>query len=122
MRHRRQWPRASTWIALLTGLSGAVQVTLGVARLVVPAYLPMENDSGDEVSGLVRIVFGVFLILLAKGLMERRRIAWVAAVALSAAQAAVSLHRAFQGEGVVLPVAELLSIAVLLAFHRRFSL
>ena len=125
MRHRlrRRWPRASTWIALLTGLSGAAQVTLGVARLVVPvlpAYLPMENDSGDEVSGLVRIVFGVFLILLAKGLMDRRRIAWVAAVALSAAQAAVSLQ-ALQGEGVVPLAWELLSIAVLLVFHRKFS-
>ena len=53
--------------------------------------------------------------------MDRRRIAWVAAVALSAAQAAVSLHQALQGEGVALLAGELLSIAVLLVFHRRFS-
>ena len=75
---RRRWlrlPRASTWIALIIAFNGLMQLALGVGRLVAPDVIVVRNDSGDEVSGLVRILTGVLLFLLAKGLLERRRTA-----------------------------------------------
>ena len=121
-------PRASAWIALVIALNGLSQLTLGVGRLVMAEHMPLQNDSGDEVSGLVRIVFGILLILLGKGLLERRRRAWGAALVLSSAVAAISLYRVLQAGSSVVPVvsvipvvATLLMVAALLAFHRTFS-
>ena len=81
----------------------------------------MANESGDEVSGLVRIVFGILLMLLAKALLERRRRAWGAALALSVIGVAINLYQAIQSGAVLGQVPTLLVIVALLAFHRTFS-
>ena len=47
---------------------------------------------GDNVPGLVRMLFGVFQVLVAKGLFERRRRAWGIALALQALDLASSLY------------------------------
>ena len=79
-RRRLRLPRASVWFALVIAIHGLLQLALGVGRLVAPDVVLIRNDSGDEVSGLARILTGILLILLAKGLLERRRRAWIAAL------------------------------------------
>ena len=121
---RRRWlrlPRASTWFALVIGLNGLTQLTLGIGRLVAPDVVMLRNDSGDEVSGLVRILSGILLMLLGRGLLERRRRAWGAAIVLLAAVVVVNLHHWVAGQGLIPLVSTLLMIAALLAFHRTFS-
>ena len=121
-------PRASTWIALAIGFVGLQSLSWGVARMVAPdvEVLNVVNESGDEVSGLVRIFFGILLILLAKGVLERRRWAWSAALGLTSVVTVVNLYRVLQvgsifASGIALPVSTVLVIAALLAFHRTFS-
>ena len=114
-------PRTSTWIALVVGFVGLSYLAYGVGRLVVPEYLPWPNESGDEVSGLVRIVFGILLMLLAKALLERRRWAWAAALWLTSVLALINLYRALLSGSIVSLIPTLLAIAGLLAFHRTFA-
>ncbi len=87
--------------------------------------LKVVNESGDEVSGLVRIFSGILLILLAKGVLERRRWAWSAALGLTSVVTVVNLYRVLQAgsifvSGLALPVSTVLVIAALLAFRRTF--
>ena len=112
---RRRLPRASTWIAFVIGLNGLLLLILGFVQMVGPETL------GDNIPGMFRMLFGVFQILLAKGLLERRRRAWAIALLLQAADLASSVHYVFQGYGIAVLVPTLLVIAALLAFHRRFS-
>ena len=116
-----RFPRVSTWIALWVGLVGLGSLAFGVGRLLVPDYLALPNESGDEVSGLVRIVYGILLILLGKALLERRRWAWGAALTVSVVQVALNLYQAIQSGGILWQIPALLVIGALLAFHRRFS-
>ena len=120
-RRRLRLPRASTWFALVIGLNGLTQLTLGIGRLVAPEVVMLRNDSGDEVSGLVRILSGILLMLLGRGLLERRRRAWGAAIVLLAAVVVVNLHHWVAGQGLIPLVSTLLMIAALLAFYRTFS-
>ena len=121
---RRSWlrlPRASTWIALVIGLNGLTQLALGVGRLVAPDVVVWRNDSGDEVSGLVRIFAGILLFLLAKGLWERRRRAWGASLILLVVVAVINLPPVIGGQTPAVLVSTLLVFAALLGFHRTFS-
>ena len=120
-RRRIRLPRASAWFALVIALHGLLQLTLGVGRLLAPDVVLIRNDSGDEVSGLVRILSGILLILLAKGLLERRRRAWVAALILLAAVLVTNVHHWLGGQGIYALAFILLMIGALLAFHRTFS-
>ncbi len=120
-RRRLRLPRASTWIALVVGFVGLSYLAYGVGRLVVPEYLPWPNESGDEVSGLVRIFFGILLILLAKALLERRRWAWGAALGLTSVVALINLYRLLLSGSIISLVPTLLALAVLLVFQRTFS-
>ena len=120
-RRRFRLPRASTWFALLVALQGVLQLALGVGRLVAPDVVLIQNDSGDEVSGLVRILSGILLILLGKGLLERRRRAWIAALILLVAVLATNMHHWLGGQGIYPLAFILLIIGALLAFHRTFS-
>ena len=116
-------PQVSTWLAMAVGLTGLMYLSWGVARLVVPEVeaLKVLNESGDEASGLVRIVYGVLLILLGKALLERRRWAWGVTVGISVVLLAITVLQAIQSGNPYLPVPTLLVVAVLLGFHRRFS-
>ena len=120
-RRRFRLPRASTWFALVIAIHGLLQLALGVGRLVAPELVLIRNDSGDEVSGLVRILSGILLVLLAKGLLERRRRAWIAALILLAVVLVTNVQHWIGGQGVVALAITLLMIAALLAFHRTFS-
>ncbi len=124
-RHRRLFrlPRASTWIAIAIGWLGLLQLGLGVARMMALEVEQFRaiNDSGNEISGLVRIVYGIFLLLLAKALMERRRWAWAVALCMSVVSLPIYLHDAIQAESVLGLVPALLVIATLLARRRTFS-
>lgn len=120
-RRRIRFPRASTWFALVVAIHGLLQLTLGVGRLLAPDLVLIRNDSGDEVSGLARILIGVLLVLLAKGLLERRRRAWIAALILLAAVLVTNAPHWISSEGVVTLAITVLMIAALLAFHRTFS-
>ena len=120
-RRRFRLPRASIWIALVVGSVGLSYLAYGVGRLVVPEYLPWPNESGDEVSGLVRIFFGILLMLLAKALLERRRWAWGATLGLTSVVALINLYRLLLSGSIVSLVPALLAIAALLVFHRTFS-
>ena len=120
-RRRLRIPRASAWFALVIALHGVLQLALGVGRLVAPEVVLIRNDSGDEVSGLARLLIGVLLILLAKGLRERRRRAWIAALILLAAVLVTNAPHWIGVQGVVALAFTLLMIAALLAFHRTFS-
>ena len=122
--HRPRWlrlPRASTWIALVIGLNGLMQLALGVGRLVAPSTVVLRNESGDEVSGLVRIFIGILLFLLARRLFERRRMAWGASLILLAVVAVINLPPVIAGHHPGLLISTLLLIAALLGFHRTFS-
>ena len=116
-------PRVSTWIAVAIGLLGLMQLAWGIARMVAPKVeaLKVVNDSGIEVSGLVRIAYGSALILIAKALLERRRWAWSVALGLSVVHVAINLYTAIQSGTIGALVPTLVVIAALLAFHRRFS-
>ena len=125
---RFRLPRVSTWIAMGIGFVGLQNLSWGVARMVAPEVevLKAVDESGGEVSGLVRIFFGILLILLAKGVLECRRWAWGAALGLTSIVTLVNLYRVLQAGGIVvsglvLPVSTVLVIAALLASHRRFS-
>ena len=121
---RPRWlrlPRASTWIALVIGLNGLMQLALGVGRLVAPSTVVLRNESGDEVSGLVRIFIGILLFLLARRLFERRRMAWGASLILLAVVAVINLPPVIAGHHPGLLISTLLLIAALLGFHRTFS-
>ena len=109
------------WFALVIAIHGLLQLALGVGRLVAPEVVLIRNDSGDEVSGLARILTGILLILLAKGLLERRRRAWIAALALLAAVLVANVPHWIGGQGIVALALTLLMIVALLAFHRTFS-
>ena len=120
-RRRFRLPRASIWFALLVAFQGLLQLALGVGRLVAPDVVLIRNDSGDEVSGLVRILSGILLIMLGKGLLERRRRAWIAALILLVAVLATNMHHWLGGQGIYPLASILLIIGALLAFHRTFS-
>ena len=120
-RRRFRLPRASTWFALVIAIHGLLQLTLGVARLLAPDVVLIRNDSGDEVSGLARILLGILLVLLAKGLLARRRRAWIAALFLLAAVLVTNGPHWIGGQGIVALAFTVLMIAALLAYHRTFS-
>ena len=120
-RRRLRLPRASTWIALVIGLNGLTQLALGVGRLVAPDVVVWRNDSGDEVSGLVRILTGILLFLLARGLLERRRRAWGASLILLVVVAVINVPQVIGGQSAGILISTLLLIAALLVFHRTFS-
>ena len=109
------------WFALVIAIHGLLQLALGVGRLVAPEVVLIRNDSGDEVSGLARILTGILLILLAKGLLERRRRAWIAALLLLAAVLVTNGPHWIGGQGIYALAFTLLMIAALLVFHRTFS-
>ena len=105
------------------GFVGLMQLGWGVARMVAPEVeaLMIVNESGLEVSGLVRIAYGSVLILLAKALLERRRWAWSVALGLSVVHVVINLYEAIQAGTIGGLVPTLLVIVALLAFHRTFS-
>ena len=122
--HRPRWlrlPRASTWIALVIGLNGLMQLAFGVGRLVAPDVFVLRNESGDEVSGLVRIFIGILLFLLARRLFERRRTAWGASLILLVVVTVINLPPVLAGQNPTLLISTLVLIAALLGFHRTFS-
>ena len=98
-----------------------MQLALGVGRLVAPSTVVLRNESGDEVSGLVRIFIGILLFLLARRLFERRRMAWGASLILLAVVAVINLPPVIAGHHPGLLISTLLLIAALLGFHRTFS-
>ena len=116
-------PRVSTWIAVAIGLVGLYQLSWGVARMVAPEVdeLRIVNTSGNEVSGLVRIAYGILLLLLAKAVLERRRWAWSATLGLSLVYVSINLVQAIRAGSIGALVPTLLVIVALLAFHRTFS-
>ena len=114
-------PRASTWIALVIALNGLTQLAFGVGRLVAPDLAVLRNESGHEVSGLVRILIGILLFLLAKRLFERRRRAWGTSLILLVVVAVINLPPVIAGQNPTLLLSTLLLIAALLGFHRTFS-
>lgn len=116
-------PRASTWIAIWIAWLGLLQLGWGVARMVAPEVERFRaiNESGNEISGLVRIAYGALLLLLAKALLERRRWAWTVALWLSLVHLPINLYQAIQSGSVLGLVPTLLVIATLLARHRTFS-
>ena len=126
---RRRWrwlPRASLWIALLIGLSGCLYLALGVYLMVATDRLTAAgNDEGDEVSGLVLIATGVLMLLLAKGLLQRRRRAWGATLLVLSAALVPGVFRVVQqGSFLALGVQSgigVLLIGALLVFQRTFE-
>ena len=98
----------------MIGLYGLLLLLIGFAQ-VVGVEIPGEN-----VPGLFRMLFGVLQMLLAKGMLERKRRAWAIALVLQAADLIPGLYYALQGEDITSLVLTLLVVAALLAFHRRF--
>ena len=88
---------------------------------MAPDVVVWRNDSGDEVSGLVRIFSGILLFLLAKGLWERRRRAWGASLILLLVVASINVPQVIGGQSAVFLISTLLLIAALLVFHRTFA-
>ena len=100
----------------MIGFNGLLLLILGFVQMVG------LDIPGDNVPGFFRMLFGVLQMLLAKGLVERRRRAWGIALVLQAADMVSSLlYYLSQGESIAVVVPTLLVIAALLAFHRRFS-
>ena len=136
-RRRLRWPRASTVLAVVIGLYGLLLLFMGFLLLVAPGSVEFraggaaaaartnaaarDADSGAQVIGILFTFFGVLLMLLGRGLLQRRRRAWAAALVLAAATLPSIAYRVFQGESVLTNVPTLLVIVGLLAFHRQFS-
>ena len=136
-RHWLRLPRASTVLAVVVGCYGLLLLFMGFLLLVVPgielrtggeavasrqdAAAGGTADSGAQVIGILFSFFGVLLMLLGRGLLQRRRRAWGAALALAAATLPSTLFRVVHGESILTNVPTLLVIVGLLAFHRQFS-
>ena len=120
----RRWlrlPRAAGVIAVVIALYGLLLLFLGVGLLLVPDAMAGGADNGAQVIGILFGFLGVLTMLLARGLLQRRRRAWGAALVLAAATLPSTALRVIQGESIFFHLPTLLVIAGLLAFHRQFS-
>ncbi len=132
-----RWPRASTVLAVVVGCYGLLLLFMGFLLLAAPESVEARTggataasrtesaagteDSGAQMIGIMLSFLGVLLMLLGKGLLQRRRRAWGAALALAAATLPSTLFRVVHGESILTNLPTLLVIAGLLAFHRQFS-
>ena len=114
-------PRAATVIAVVVGIYGLLLLFLGVGLFLVPDALGDGEDNGAQVIGILFACFGVLTMLLARGLLQRRRRAWGGALLLAASTLPSTALRVIQGENILFHLPTLLVIAGLLAFHRQFS-
>ncbi len=114
-------PRAATVIAVVVGIYGLLLLFLGVGLFLVPDALGDGEDNGAQVIGILFACFGVLTMLLARGLLQRRRRAWGGALLLAASTLPSTALRVIQGENILFHLPTLLVIAALLAFHRQFS-
>ena len=113
--------RAATVIAVVVGIYGLLLLFLGVGLFLVPDALGDGEDNGAQVIGILFACFGVLTMLLARGLLQRRRRAWGGALLLAASTLPSTALRVIQGENILFHLPTLLVIAGLLAFHRQFS-
>ena len=108
-------------IAVVVGIYGLLLLFLGVGLFLVPDALGDGEDNGAQVIGILFACFGVLTMLLARGLLQRRRRAWGGALLLAASTLPSTALRVIQGENILFHLPTLLVIAGLLAFHRQFS-
>ena len=108
-------------IAVVVGIYGLLLLFLGVGLFLVPDALGDGEDNGAQVIGILFAFFGVLTMLLARGLLQRRRRAWGGALLLAASTLPSTALRVIQGENILFHLPTLLVIAALLAFHRQFS-
>lgn len=116
----------STLIAAVLSFNGFVNLATGLAPIFkVASYLRMEEvpeylrlTSGQRFSGILSVFMGVLLIVLGKGLYERRRRAWGWSLAILLVLMANNLYRGTTPQTIAL---SLVLVASLLMFRRRFD-
>jgi voltage-gated potassium channel len=116
----------STLIAAVLSFNGFVNLATGLAPIFrVASYLRMEEvpeylrlTSGQRFSGILSVFMGVLLIVLGKGLYERRRRAWGWSLAILLVLMANNLYRGTTPQTLIL---SLILVASLLVFRRRFD-
>ncbi len=125
MRHNLRRIRISTVIAGVLAFNGFVNLATGLAPVFglsfrvaeVPEYLKITP--AQRTSGMLSVFLGIVLIVLGKGLYERRRRSWIAALVVLVLLMANNLYRARTPYTAVLSGALLVG---LLAFRKHFSI
>lgn len=105
------------FLNVVTGLEPLFALTQYLDVEEVPDYLVLS--SGQKVSGLLSVFFGMLMIALGKGLHDRKRRSWVMAIVILGIMVANNLYRGTTPQTVLLSGA---LIAGLVAFRRHFNL
>ena len=105
------------FVNLATGLEPLFKLTAYLNVAEVPEYLRLST--GQKFSGLVSVALGVFMVVLGKGLYERRARSWWVAVCVLVILAANNLYRGTTTQTVWLSV---LLLIALLAYRGRFRI
>lgn len=109
-------------IAIVIALNGLVNLATGVAPFfhlgVVQEQLEsmteyIQFSTGQRLSSLLSVAFGLVLVALGKGLYERRRNAWVGALCVLAVLLANNLYRWSTPQTALLSVLLLVGLIVL---------
>lgn len=105
------------FLNVVTGLEPLFELTQYIDVEEVPEYLVLS--SGQKVSGLLSVFFGMLMIALGKGLYDRKRRSWVMALVILSIMASNNMYRGTTPQTVLLSAG---LIAGLVGFRRHFNL
>ena len=105
------------FLNLATGIIGAFKVKANLGLDKVPDYL--QVSAGQSFSGLLSVFLGLALIVIGRGLYDRRRRSWKAALIVLAL---LMLNNLYRGTTPQTAVVSVVLIVLLLVFRHMFCI